>query len=164
MYVFITILIFAGLAAVAKVILSMEQKKLPANLHYKTPNPDIPGLQDGRLKVVTECTPWEGGIVGINSFGFGGSNVHVVLKSNDGVKSAKLTEDQDTRLFVFSSRTKEGVEGILDHMCEHAKNVHLQGLYSENAASSTNTHPFRGYALLNTDNKLKEIQVTLLLL
>ena len=59
----------------------MEEKQLPPNLHFNTPNPDIPALVDGRLKVVTERTPWNGGCVAINSFGFGGANVHVILKS-----------------------------------------------------------------------------------
>ena len=59
----------------------MEEKQLPPNLHYKNANPDIPALTDGRLHVVTEPTPWNGGCVAINSFGFGGANVHVVMKS-----------------------------------------------------------------------------------
>jgi len=62
----------------AKVLLSMQKGILPGNLHYKSPNPDIPALSDGRFKVVDRNTPWEGGIVGINSFGFGGSNVRII--------------------------------------------------------------------------------------
>jgi acyl transferase domain-containing protein len=49
---------------------------MPANLHYESPNPDIPGLVDGRLQVVTDRTPLHGGLMAVNSFGFGGSNVH----------------------------------------------------------------------------------------
>ena len=67
----------------------MEEGAIPANLHYKSPNTDIPGLLDGRLSVVAEKTNWNGGYVGINSFGFGGSNVHAVLKSNPTTKSGK---------------------------------------------------------------------------
>lgn len=36
-------------------------------------------VQNGWLQVVTENTPFKGGYVGINSFGFGGSNTHVIL-------------------------------------------------------------------------------------
>ena len=63
----------------------MEENRIPSNLHYKSPNPDIPGLTDGRLKVVDENTNWKGGLAGVNSFGFGGSNVHAVLRSNPHV-------------------------------------------------------------------------------
>lgn len=58
----------------------MEDGMIPANLHYREPNPDIPGLMDGRLSVVAQRTRWNGGYVGVNSFGFGGSNVHAILK------------------------------------------------------------------------------------
>lgn len=56
----------------AKVLLAMQEGVIPASLHYKEPNPDIPALSDGRFKVVSENLPWNGGYVGINSFGFGG--------------------------------------------------------------------------------------------
>lgn len=61
-------------------IIAMEDGMIPPNLHYENPNPDIPGLLDGRLAVVTHRARWDGGYVGINSFGFGGANVHVILK------------------------------------------------------------------------------------
>ena len=67
-----------------QVLISMEEKQLPPNLHYNTPNTDIPALTDGRLHVVTEPTQWNGGYTAINSFGFGGANVHVILNSNKG--------------------------------------------------------------------------------
>jgi len=41
----------SGLAALAKVLIAMHDRAIPANLHFNQPNPDIPGLLDGRLKV-----------------------------------------------------------------------------------------------------------------
>jgi len=64
-----------------KVLIASEEKVLPSNLHYKTPNSNIPALQDGRLKVVSKNTPWSGGLVALNSFGFGGTNVHSVINT-----------------------------------------------------------------------------------
>ena len=111
--------VFVGLAALAKVLISMEDQTLAPNLHYTTPNPDIPGLVDGRMKVVSQPTPWNGGYVGINSFGFGGSNVHVVLKSHQ-VEPKKTAHSAASaqRLFTFSARTPEVIHcstGILHH-------------------------------------------------
>jgi fatty acid synthase len=59
----------SGLAAVTKLIIGMEDKMMPANLHYESPNPDIPGLVDGRLQVVTNRIPVHGGLIGVNCFG-----------------------------------------------------------------------------------------------
>ena len=41
----------SGLCGVTKVLLAMQHGILPPNLHFNSPNPDIPGLLDGRLKV-----------------------------------------------------------------------------------------------------------------
>ena len=138
----------------------MEDKKIPANLHYKSPNPDIPGLSDGRLQVVTQSTDWEGGYVAVNSFGFGGSNVHALLKSNQRPQRTSHEAAQKARMFLFSGRTEEGVKTVLDEVqTEHAQNIELQGLLGSATNTQSVTHPYRGYALLNTENKLKETQV-----
>lgn len=73
--------VFIGLCALAKIIIASEHKTLPANLHYSKPNPNVPGLSDGRLQVVSQNTKWYGGLTAINSFGFGGANVHAVLNT-----------------------------------------------------------------------------------
>ena len=36
------------------------------------------------MQVVTEATPWKGGLVAISNFGFGGSNVHCIVSSAAG--------------------------------------------------------------------------------
>lgn len=41
----------SGLCSIAKVITAMERGFIPPNLHFNEPNPYIPGLTDGRLKV-----------------------------------------------------------------------------------------------------------------
>jgi len=41
----------SGLCSLAKIVISMESGKIPANLHFANPNPDIPALLDGKLQV-----------------------------------------------------------------------------------------------------------------
>lgn len=45
----------SGLCSIAKVLIAMEAGVIPANLHFNEPNPDLPGLFDGRLKVLNCC-------------------------------------------------------------------------------------------------------------
>jgi acyl transferase domain-containing protein len=71
----------AGIAGVIKTVLALHQQEIPASLNYSRPNPHIPWDQLP-LKVVTERRPWPAGkprIAGISSFGFSGTNVHVIL-------------------------------------------------------------------------------------
>ena len=74
----------AGVAGLAKAVLAVNRSVIPANRGYANPNPHIP-FANLRLKVVAEPTPWPGGgsqrIAGVSSFGFGGTNAHVVLES-----------------------------------------------------------------------------------
>lgn len=139
------------MAAVAKVVIAMEEGCIPGNLHFSEPNTDIPGLQNGQLQVVARNTTWQGGIVGINSFGFGGSNVHSVLKSNPGKHSKDIKCDgcEKKRLFVYASRSEDGLKETLKAVRNHASDLYLHALMSETADMPPSSHPYRGYTVLN---------------
>ncbi|MEM9507577.1 MAG: aminotransferase class I/II-fold pyridoxal phosphate-dependent enzyme [Cyanobacteria bacterium P01_E01_bin.35] len=71
----------AGIAGIIKVALSLKHKQIPPSLNFTTPNPAI-AFEDLNLQVVTELTPWvkdQPLIAGVNSFGFGGTNAHIVM-------------------------------------------------------------------------------------
>lgn len=69
----------SGVCSIAKILIAMEAGVIPGNLHYKNANPDLYGIMDGRMKVVDRNMEWNGGIIGLNSFGFGGANAHVIF-------------------------------------------------------------------------------------
>jgi acyl transferase domain-containing protein/D-arabinose 1-dehydrogenase-like Zn-dependent alcohol dehydrogenase/acyl carrier protein len=73
----------AGIAGVIKVILSLENGLLPQHLHFQNPSPHIPWDRLA-VQVVKEATAWERNglprIAGISSFGFAGTNAHVILE------------------------------------------------------------------------------------
>ncbi|XP_021358822.1 fatty acid synthase-like [Mizuhopecten yessoensis] len=146
----------SGLAAVAKVIVGMEEGVLPANLHYNSPNTDIPGLVDGRLQVVTTNKKWDGGFVGVNSFGFGGANVHALLESNTKSDTNNYCRNDCTRVFLYSARTEDGVRSVMEKAKEHSKNMELHTLLNETAKNGP--HKYRGFSVINTENTLQEIQ------
>lgn len=73
----------AGIAGLIKVILSMEKGILPANLNFSQPNQEI-DWKNINIAVPTQNVPWNRinpVISGINSFGFSGTNVHIVVES-----------------------------------------------------------------------------------
>lgn len=83
----------AGLAGTLKALLALGHRAVPPGLHFETPNPLIPFDQLG-IKVVTDLTPLPPAgpvLVGVNSFGFGGTNAHVVLSSFDAPAGPKAT-------------------------------------------------------------------------
>ncbi|KAM4691284.1 fatty acid synthase isoform 2-T2 [Rhinophrynus dorsalis] len=147
----------SGLAALAKVILSLEHGTWAPNLHYNNPNTSIPALQDGRIQVVTEPTQVKGGIVGINSFGFGGSNVHIILKPNEKKLSDQASLELP-RLVQVCGRTQEAVETLLDQSRQLAVDNTFVNLLNSISGSSPSAMPYRGYTLVGTDSDIKEVQ------
>ncbi|MBM4093603.1 MAG: type I polyketide synthase, partial [Planctomycetes bacterium] len=72
----------AGIASLIKVALAIKHGQLPPSLHFREPNPGIP-FDAMPLFVQQTVAPWpaSGGhrLSGVSSFGFGGTNAHVVL-------------------------------------------------------------------------------------
>lgn len=72
----------SGVAGLVKAALMLKHARIPATLHFKTPNPHIDfAALKLRVPVTNEAFAKTGDLhlVGINSFGFGGSNAHVIL-------------------------------------------------------------------------------------
>lgn len=128
------------------------------NLHYNTPNPDIPALQDGSLQVVCKPTPVKGGLVGINSFGFGGSNVHVILRPHDKKKSQPLEARRLPRLVQVFGRTQEAAEKLLDQSKRLGEDDSFVSLLNDLSAIPTSSMPYRGYRLVGSESDVKEVQ------
>ena len=72
----------AGIAGLIKAALSLARRTLVPSLHFERPNPHIP-FAALHLAVQTKVEPWpddDPPIAGVSSFGFGGTNSHVVLQ------------------------------------------------------------------------------------
>ncbi|XP_007434239.1 fatty acid synthase [Python bivittatus] len=148
----------SGLAALAKVVLSFEYGVWAPNLHYNTPNPDIPALQDGRLQVVTKPTPIKGHLAGINSFGFGGSNAHIILRANRN-KSSPPEASNLPRLVQFCGRTQEAVETLIEQSCKMQEHTAYLSMLNDISGVSVSSMPYRGYTLIGSEDDIKEVQI-----
>ncbi|KAK6634166.1 hypothetical protein RUM44_004774 [Polyplax serrata] len=147
----------SGLCSVAKVLIAMESGMIPGNLHFKQPNPDIPALSDGRLQVVNKNWPWNGGLVAINSFGFGGANVHLLLKSNSKPKP-NFPVDSVPRLLAVSGRTEDNVNTFLDKINSLPRDDEFAALMQQVHKRNIPGHNYRGYLVKEENgNVTKEI-------
>lgn len=73
----------AGAAGLIKAALTLHHKEIMPNLHFETPNPKIP-FSEYCLSIPTAITPFPQSetpaMAGVNSFGYGGTNAHVLLR------------------------------------------------------------------------------------
>jgi len=114
-------------------------------------------------QVVCERTPWEGGYIGLNAFGIGGSNAHLLLRSANSDESSRTTHvaATATRLVTCAARTKDSVETTLTEMLKHSTDVDMQYLLQSSVGTlSASTHPYRGFALVNTSDSQQTAEVT----
>jgi acyl transferase domain-containing protein/acyl-CoA synthetase (AMP-forming)/AMP-acid ligase II/acyl carrier protein len=102
----------AGAAGLIKVALSLAHGEIPPSLHFLAPNPKIP-FAELPLAVQTGLAPWPGGapgLAGVSSFGFGGTNAHVVLAAPPARAGGEAGEDEGWELLPLSARTGEGLD------------------------------------------------------
>jgi acyl transferase domain-containing protein len=74
----------SGLAGIIKATLGLEKGLIPPNMHFNNPNPKI-DFENWKIAVPTGLVEWNtpSGVArraSINSFGYGGSNAHVILE------------------------------------------------------------------------------------
>lgn len=102
----------AALFSIVKVLIAMDSGIIPANIQFNKPNPEIPALTNGKIKVVTENTKWDGGYAAVNGIGIDSYYGHVLLKSNP--KGKKPKTDDLPRLVCASTRTETGIKAIIE--------------------------------------------------
>jgi acyl transferase domain-containing protein/NADPH:quinone reductase-like Zn-dependent oxidoreductase/NAD(P)-dependent dehydrogenase (short-subunit alcohol dehydrogenase family)/acyl carrier protein len=84
----------AGIAGLIKVLLALRHEKIPPHLHFKQLNPLI-SLEGTCLSIGGNALPWPSGsaprFAGVSSFGFGGTNAHIVLEEAPRLQPAART-------------------------------------------------------------------------
>ncbi|EMI56670.1 type I polyketide synthase, partial [Rhodopirellula sallentina] len=85
----------AGMASLIKTVLMLNHQTIPAQTHFQNLNPHA-GIENSRLQVARELMSWNGvngkAIAGISSFGFGGTNSHVILEGAQASKDDSSSE------------------------------------------------------------------------
>ncbi|KAL3473204.1 beta-ketoacyl synthase [Aspergillus californicus] len=150
------------LSSVVKMVLALENQTIPPNVNFTTPNPKIP-FHEARLRVPVETEPWprdKHEVVGINSFGVGGANAHVLLESARSVSGAKtnqktngaITDSSNTNLLVFSGTHSQAVSDSIANNLEYVSDNPLRATdLSYTLACRRERFPHRAFAIGSTD-------------
>ncbi|MFP7654374.1 SDR family NAD(P)-dependent oxidoreductase [Chryseobacterium proteolyticum] len=130
----------AGIAGLIKVLLCMQNGKIPGILHHKKLNPYI-DLKGSPFVISTENTEWkpsESGIqsgaltAGVSSFGMGGVNAHVILQAYDGEQIRNTEENVRSYTIPLSARTEKQLkayaERITDFIRKNGAELRIQDI------------------------------------
>ena len=117
----------SGLAGLIKVALMIKNKRLVPTVNVNVLNPKLK-LEEKGLIVQQNCDPWntESGkprIGAVNSFGYGGSNVHVILREVTSKQDLVHEEGAGglNNVLTISARSKEALQRIALHYSEWLK-------------------------------------------
>ncbi len=117
----------AGVAGLIKVVLSVQHAQIPAQLHVKELNPLVDWDQYPFV-IPNQTTPWPAingkRIAGLSSFGFSGTNAHIVLadpasvspissiETADKAQAVELLSEPPAVLLPISARTPQALQQL----------------------------------------------------
>ncbi|MEK7727178.1 MAG: type I polyketide synthase, partial [candidate division KSB1 bacterium] len=125
----------AGIAGLLKVVLALQHREIPPNLHFKNPSPHIP-WDELPIQIPTKKMSWEAindqRIAGVSSFGFSGTNAHLLLSefsesSLVNGKQLSVTSNQSTTaldtvhcsLITFSAKSESALQELAQRYERH---------------------------------------------
>ncbi|BBZ17981.1 type I polyketide synthase [Mycolicibacterium gadium] len=114
----------AGVAGLIKAALVVKHGYIPANLHLRTPTRHV-SLAELKIDIPRTGQPFPSGarrVVGVNSFGFGGTNAHVVLAEPPTAVSAPGRENSTSlplAVLPISARSEEALVATAGRLAGH---------------------------------------------
>jgi acyl transferase domain-containing protein/acyl carrier protein len=145
----------AGIAGLIKAVLAMQHKKLPAHLHFRQPSPHI-DWASLPIRVTQQACDWPPAPIdtssttsaqpnkqsadrpddqpddqpifaGVSSFGFSGTNAHVIVESapqansgatSEAAKPVEAIASNRAHLLTLSAKTAAALSDLADHYAE----------------------------------------------
>jgi acyl transferase domain-containing protein/NADPH:quinone reductase-like Zn-dependent oxidoreductase/NAD(P)-dependent dehydrogenase (short-subunit alcohol dehydrogenase family)/acyl carrier protein len=112
----------AGVAGLIKVVLSLQHQEIPPHLHFKQLNPHI-SIAEIPAVIPTSATPWPEAsgrrIAGISSFGFAGTNAHIVVEGAPAALAAPAISGERTRHIVaLSAKTEPALQALAGRLAQ----------------------------------------------
>jgi acyl transferase domain-containing protein len=118
----------AGIAGLIKSVLALQNESIPPHLHLKEINPYL-SLEDSRLEIGTYLRPWkrrdQPRFAGVSSFGFGGTNAHIVISDAPQViPETKQEIERPRHLLTLSAKTESALNELAQLTREQLNHSH----------------------------------------
>lgn len=102
----------AGVAGLIKTVLCLQHQAIPPNLHFKQLNPLIE--RSDSITIPQQLQPWQSQkYAGISSFGFGGTNAHVILGEASQIREEKKQPERSHHVLTLSAKTAPALQDLV---------------------------------------------------
>jgi amino acid adenylation domain-containing protein/thioester reductase-like protein len=115
----------AGAAGLIKTVLALIHKEIPPHLHFRELNPHIT-LDGSRLRIGSKQHTWLRGdkarLAGVSSFGFGGTNAHIIVQEAPLISLSGQPSDtlhQPVNLFTLSAKDERALHQLSARHASH---------------------------------------------
>lgn len=112
----------SGIAGLIKVVLLMQYGRIPPQLHLDKINPNI-SLSGTRLQIPARSVAWKSAgsarVACVSSFGFGGTNAHVVLEESLQAAPAAIKSDRPLHLLPLSAKTETALAALAGRYADY---------------------------------------------
>ena len=108
-------------SGIIKVVLSLQHATIPPHLHLKKLSPNI--ALDRSFVIPTAALQWEPHlgrrVAGVSSFGFGGTNAHLVLGEAPAQSAVAVSppDEGSPTLLPISARSQEALAAVAGLIC-----------------------------------------------
>jgi acyl transferase domain-containing protein/acyl-CoA synthetase (AMP-forming)/AMP-acid ligase II/pimeloyl-ACP methyl ester carboxylesterase/acyl carrier protein len=151
----------AGIAGLIKIILSFLSEEIPPHLHLQKLNPHI-DLDNTPIKIPTQVQSWPKNekprFAGVSSFGFGGTNAHIILE--EGIKVEKELVAKPLHLFTFSAKNEPALQALVKSYEDYLTSVteiNLEDLEFTLATGRTHFNHRKSYIANSTEQLLQQL-------
>jgi len=111
----------AGITGLLKVVLMLRHRQIPPHLHLKQLSPHV-SWQQYPFVIPTEIGDWNSGngkrIAGVSSFGFSGTNAHVILEESTETPIGVSGSERPLHVLTFSAREKEALRATAANLAD----------------------------------------------
>lgn len=121
----------AGIAGFIKTALVLKHQTVPANLHCQTINPLL-DLGQGALHIPKTCERFHSQrtlrFAGVSSFGFGGTNAHLVLETAPVTAPTNTHKQSSCVLLPISGKTPRALKAQVERFANHLQSIQAETL------------------------------------
>ncbi|MGZ9234664.1 MAG: beta-ketoacyl synthase N-terminal-like domain-containing protein, partial [Anaerolineales bacterium] len=135
----------AGMAGLIKVVLAMQNKEIPPHLHLQERSPRIP-WPDFPTLIPTQPSPWTADnnsrIAGVSSFGFSGTNAHIVLEEAPALELSQAEIGWPAHLLTLSAKSEPALKQLAARFAQHLTSHPSQSLADVSFTANTGRAQF----------------------
>ncbi len=135
----------AGIAGLIKVVHSLQHQEIPQHRLWDELNPHL-RLDSHTVKIPTVTHPWSSSqpLMGVSSFGFGGTNAHVIVAPPPPALQPEPEIERSRHIFTLAAKTATALQTLIqryqDYLKDNSESVLADICFTANLGRSPFAH------------------------